>query len=557
MIYYSRLFQFINSLTPKFKNFGEANVILLFDVIDYIMDNGNDTIVIALSSKECLLLFVTLLKTRAVPSIQMKVLGLIKKWGIKYSNGIPTGNFANIYQNLMNSGVFFPNDYQSSYQQYVKISKPVIKPLPPVYSNPSPKVEGSSKKVSNEVDFDYVENIKFSLNPSKYEHKYKKLVKYLGTMVENISLANEIIDNLKPGEMDDSLKEVVHTLRSGNNRIIETVDSGRLKDPKLMSITIDVQEDINRTMTRWESLKNRMKPEPFLSIFIEKNAMNDIPALTKKTDRHSEIVQNKLNIEPDPKVKSVDDIFDIFSNVNSAPTNVNTNMNNKPLPGNNNVNNHPMDLFDMSSPLMNLNPNMNNNMMNMNQIPMNNQFNNSPNIYQQENNQPPIMMNNMNNPNSMMMNINPNPMMPNNPPNPMMMNPNPNPLMMNNNPNPMMMNNNPNPMINNNPNPMMMNNNPNPMMNNNPNPMMNQGMNYTNQNMNINMNSQSIPLNNQIHSTNIYNQNIPQNPIQPPMNNIQPNGAYPSFDEPRKDQPLPQPIDLTYEEKLKQIDSLF
>ena len=41
------------------------------------------------------------------------------------------------------------------------------------------------------------------------------------------------------------------------------------------------------------------------------------------------------------------------------------------------------------------------------------------------------------------------------------------------------------------------------------------------------------------------------------MNNIQPNGAYPSFDEPRKDQPLQQPIDLTYEEKLKQIDSLF
>ena len=70
-----------------------------------------------------------------------------------------------------------------------------------------------------------------------------------------------------------------------------------------------------------------------------------------------------------------------FSNVNPAPTNVNTNMNNKPLPGNNNVNNHPMDLFDMSSPVMNLNPNMNNNMMNMNQIPMNNQFNNSPNIY--------------------------------------------------------------------------------------------------------------------------------------------------------------------------------
>ena len=541
------------------------------------MDNGNDTIVIALSSKECILLFVTLLKSRAVPSIQMKVLGLIKKWGMKYSNGIPTANFANIYQNLMKSGVFFPNDYQSSYQQYIKISKPVNKPLPPVYSNPSPPVV--NKKVSNEVDFDYVENIKFSLNPSKYEHKYKKLVKYLGTMVENIALANEIIDNLKPGEMDDSLKEVVHTLRSGNNRIIETVDSGRLKDPKLMSITIDVQEDINRTMTRWEFLKNRMKPDPFLSIFIEKNAMNDIPALTKKNESHSVIVQSKLNIEPDPTVKSVDDIFDIFSNVNPAPTNVNNTMNNNPVPVNNNGNNHPMDLFDMSSPVMNLNPNMNNNMMNMNQIPMNNQFNNTSfkqdNIYQQENNQIPSMMSNVNNPNPMMMNSNPNPMMANNPPNPMMMNPNPNPMMMNNNPNPMMMNsnpnpmmmnnspnpnpmmNNPNPMMNSNPNPMM--NNPNPMMNSNPNPMMNQRMNYTNQNMNINMNPQSInmPLNNQMPSTNIYTQNIPQNPNQPPMNNIPPNVSYPSFDEPRKDQPLPEQIDLTYEEKLKQIDSLF
>ena len=162
---------------------------------------------------------------------------------------------------------------------------------PPVqnydYSNDFQGSSQGGNRGGTEVEFDYVENIKFSLNPSKFEPKYTKLVNYLIILVENIGLANEIIDNMQPGESDDSLKDVMASLRSGNNRLIETISSDRLKNEKLMDLTLGVDEDINRTLTRYEHLKNRQKHDPFLSSFVEKNAMNDIPMISKSKSKSS------------------------------------------------------------------------------------------------------------------------------------------------------------------------------------------------------------------------------------------------------------------------------
>ena len=556
----------------------------------------------------------------------MKILGLLKKWGERFASYTATiPNFTEIYQNLLKSGVVFPNSYSSNYEQYIQnsnVSQSNFREDPPRRNPPiqnydySNDFQGSSQggnRGGNEVEFDYVENIKFSLNPSKFEPKYTKLVNYLIILVENIGLANEIIDNMQPGESDDSLKDVMASLRSGNNRLIETISSDRLKNEKLMDLTLGVDEDINRTLTRYEHLKNRQKPDPFLSSFVEKNAMNDIPMVSKsksKSSSHNYAPSNQqssnnpgLNIKPDPDVKSVNDLFDIFSN----PQPVNQPQNN--FPGNN-IDQHPLDFFDngMQPTSINLNPNMGNNMMGpggMNQPkpqpnptadlqsklqqiysqpqnpPMNNIY---PNLSVNVGNpNPNPMMNNpmMNNPNPMMNNPNPNPMM-NNPnpminnPNPMMNNPNPmmnNPNPMINNPNPMM--NNPNPMMNNpnflrnNPDPIM--NNPNPLMSNpmmsNPNPMMsnpepmmnnqNMGMpDFQNQNQppkdnvfggesNMNLPPASINLSNPQQGNNL---------IYPSVSGIGDSGSYPNFNQ---GQPMPNQINRADEEKLKAIDSLF
>ena len=304
------------------------------------------------SSKTSMMLFLSMLKTKTQPSIQMKILGLIKKWGEKfvtYKSTVP--NFTEVYQNLIRSGVVFPNNYSSTYFQYLPKMQPQSSNN---YSNDFNS--NANKGQSNKGGFDYAENIKYSLVPSKYEPKYTKLVNYLGTLVESIQLANEMIDSSSPGNVDDSLHEVMVTLREGNNRLIETISSDRLKNEKLMDITIAIDEDINRTMNRYENLRNRSKPEPFLSSFVEKNAMNDIPMRqkSKKSNNPPSNInrqnnpQPKLNVQPDPSVKSVDDVFDIFSN---------------PKPSNNIGRDHPLDLFDVSQPVVAMNMNQNPNIM--------------------------------------------------------------------------------------------------------------------------------------------------------------------------------------------------
>ena len=279
----------------------------------------------------------------------MKILGLIKKWGEKfvtYKSTVP--NFTEVYQNLIRSGVVFPNNYSSTYFQYLPKMQPQSSNN---YSNDFNS--NANKGQSNKGGFDYAENIKYSLVPSKYEPKYTKLVNYLGTLVESIQLANEMIDSSSPGNVDDSLHEVMVTLREGNNRLIETISSDKLKNEKLMDITIAI--DMNRTMNRYENLRNRSKPEPFLSSFVEKNAMNDIPMRqkSKKSNNPPSNInrqnnpQPKLNVQPDPS-ESVDDVFDIFSN---------------PKPSNNIGRDHPLDLFDVSQPVVAMNMNQNPNIM--------------------------------------------------------------------------------------------------------------------------------------------------------------------------------------------------
>ena len=253
-------------------NYSKNVQILLLDVIEFIVDNGNINIWQQISSKDFLMTLLNLLKTRNEKEIQFKILGLIKKWGLYFQNKrnqVP--NFFEIYNNLNNSGVVFPENYMSSYQKYLQ--------MPPPSNNYSNYSSQGNNNFSNDFnddfnnnnnnnyndndnfyendDFDYVESFKGILIPSKFEHKYNRLVNYLQTMIENISLANDMIDNHEI----EGLKEVMSPLRQGNNTLIDTIAGDRLKNEKLMEITIGVSEDINRTLNRYEMITLRKKPD--------------------------------------------------------------------------------------------------------------------------------------------------------------------------------------------------------------------------------------------------------------------------------------------------------
>lgn len=85
--------------------------LLALDLIDYFMDNGTVSLHSQIGSKEFIGKLINLLKSRDAPQVQIKILRLIKKWGIMFSKSTDIlPNFSITYKNLVNSGIEFPVD---------------------------------------------------------------------------------------------------------------------------------------------------------------------------------------------------------------------------------------------------------------------------------------------------------------------------------------------------------------------------------------------------------------------------------------------------------------
>jgi len=185
------------------------------------------------------------LKIKDIPEVQIKLLNLIKKWGIKFENQkniLP--NFSDIYKRLKSNGIEFPEYNGSDYNKY--------------FNN-----------INNNNDpFYYMNDLKNILKVENFQHKYRRLVDYLLNMNENIKLANELID-IKDKE---KLQEIIEILENGKEMLKETIIGGRLKDEKLMTYTLGTSDDINNTILRKEQLDRSLnKIQNFKSYFEIKN----------------------------------------------------------------------------------------------------------------------------------------------------------------------------------------------------------------------------------------------------------------------------------------------
>lgn len=275
-----------------------------------------------------------MLKTKDIPDVQIKILGLIQKWGINFEekrNVVP--NFSDVYQKLKRSGVQFPSGYESNYPIFTERSRDKYddESKKGYYDNQSENSE-SAREPEEGGKYFYIESLKNKLKIQNFEHKYRRLVAFLVKMHENIQIANLMLDNREVS----GLKEVLTTLRNGNNTLIDTISGGRLKDEKLMEITLGTTEDINQTLSREEDKRNGYKPKTFTSYFILnnvvpiKNNCRTRPRSEKKRrnprrdkdyddggynkDRYKQKIQG--NDDSNSKVKNADDIFDLFSTSN-------------------------------------------------------------------------------------------------------------------------------------------------------------------------------------------------------------------------------------------------
>ena len=330
----------------KCNNYGKENKLLLLDILEYIVEQGNMNIWLAVSSKKFLSFIIDILKSQNDAEIQTKLLQLIQNWGTEFEinkNAVP--NFYKVYNKFKVSGVVFPPREEPNYYKYIlrneESKKNYNRDDYEDKKNIEHEEEISPNNSNDDNEFAYIDSIKNKLKPSNFEHKYRRLVAFLVKMHDNIELANICIDRRKLGE----LKAPIDIIKKGNKTIMETITSGRLKNEKLMEITLGTTEDINQTLSREEELKKGNRPNFFTSYFV----LNEIIPIKNKNIKSrakSEKKKGMLNprnnsgINDDNKNNNntnINDIFELFTLTKPKGMDVNPNSN---IYLNNNTNNN-------------------------------------------------------------------------------------------------------------------------------------------------------------------------------------------------------------------------
>jgi len=401
--------KYCSYMKNKIRDLNKNTQLLALDFLDYSIDDGKIPLWTQVGSKEFLSSLVNIYKTRNDEEVQNKILYLIQKWANKfkkYNTIIP--NFNTTYDNLKENEVEFPDNMESTYEKYLQGGSGGNNNTSNSNNNISNKF--NNKEINSE-NKNYVKKINLDLRPSSYERKYKRLVNKLDDWTQQIQDANVFMDMANEDGFDDELRGICSELEGGKGQLVDTIESGKLKDEKLMQISLNVQSDIEMTLKRWNDVKNGRKPENFKSAFFNSNENNNYSNNNfGGNNNNSSGNQNKggfdlLGFDDDLGGNNNNngnsnnnnlgnDLFDVFSGNNNNANNNGNNQGNDFFGnmGNNNVNNN-RDLFGNNDSNMNQNNqnNFNNNFFG------NNNMNNQMNQNQNNNNQGNDLFNNFGN----------------------------------------------------------------------------------------------------------------------------------------------------------------
>jgi hypothetical protein len=212
--------------------------------------------------------------------LQIKVLELIQKWGLKFeSQKDIMPNFYETYKVLKDKGCEFPkeNKYINTYKQYINIKEPLKNDNALSQEQNLIKLHQQSKKKINNYGKHYL-----NLNPKIYPTKLQQIVGELPGLLEYVLLDNELIDNcykeMKGNphtKIDISIVDLTQTIQDLAVQLRKMVEK-RIDDEKLTAICLGILEDLNLLNDRYEDLKNRNPVREFKSSFAGEYAIYDL-----------------------------------------------------------------------------------------------------------------------------------------------------------------------------------------------------------------------------------------------------------------------------------------
>ena len=295
---------FCEIMKNKIISGNKEDILFALNLVDFEVDNGSIFLWEYIDSKDFLSVILNIINNNSDPDLQSVSLYLINKLANKFQNIPSLRNSINIFKNLKKNNVNFPNSLKNSYQNYLHKSKTLNYSKHNQYpfnnyndnqnknSNTEYLVSKKSRIPSRPED--YITNINLHLNENNFNHKYKRLVNKLEELTFLIQEINVKIEQNKNMDNNQNLKDSYEKLKEGQLKIINSIEGNRLEDEKLMSICINVNEDIIMTFDRYERYLKGENPGPFLTSFSRNNNPYSNP---KKTNESKTLVigENKSN----------------------------------------------------------------------------------------------------------------------------------------------------------------------------------------------------------------------------------------------------------------------
>ncbi len=85
----------------------------------------------------------------------------------------------------------------------------------------------------------------------------------------NINFTNEIIDQVQPGEVNETLNDLLNTLTSMEPKLFTLI--GQIENEEVMTICLLVNDDLQKTFKRYHAAKEGRRVDPFVPGESQKN----------------------------------------------------------------------------------------------------------------------------------------------------------------------------------------------------------------------------------------------------------------------------------------------
>ncbi len=292
-----------------------SNNELIYDIIDFIVDFCSENIVKLICEDWFLNSFLSSLKkgTGISLQIQMKIIFLIQKWSLKYSYDYP--NFRYKHEFLKNNGIIFPDSHfeMKTYDKYFDKNS-FIKDYKSqnaneftfnIFNQQNDSINDKNENIQIENKQNSYMNNNFNRNISLYGNPYsfdindnynsnkninnKNKIIYPNypinelleesidnfevikqKYIEKINICNNYINEGKNSLNDEKLQQTIQELIDDLSKM-ESLIENYSNNHQFINDFINIRNDIEQTLFRYDNFKNGNQIEPFISSFDDNN----------------------------------------------------------------------------------------------------------------------------------------------------------------------------------------------------------------------------------------------------------------------------------------------